>query len=137
MTITPPSPPPTVQGLKKDETLDMTHDSDEWKLTPLGHWNWKWNQARGNYSTYEQEVLSGILTIAANMRIVGHLPIVWLCDQRSTMQSSDQRPPIETKVTQMVGLSDTTPTENPSHSRQPKRTVRLHVTEHLQRKIAT
>ena len=39
-------------GLNRDGTLKHSYPDDKWVLVPLGHWNCKWNQARGNYSTY-------------------------------------------------------------------------------------
>ena len=45
------------EGLNRDGTLQHSYPDNKWILVPLGHWNWKWNQARGNYSTYEQELL--------------------------------------------------------------------------------
>ena len=38
---------------------------------PLGHWNWKWNQARSNYSTYDQELLAGMLVLSSQSRLLG------------------------------------------------------------------
>ena len=35
--------------------LNRDYPTSEWRLVPLGHWSWKWNQARSNYSTYDQE----------------------------------------------------------------------------------
>ena len=40
-------------GLNRDGSLTHDHPTSEWRLLPLGHWNWKWNQARSNYSTYD------------------------------------------------------------------------------------
>ena len=37
-------------GLYPDGTLNHSYPDDKWVLVPLRHWNWKWNQARGNYS---------------------------------------------------------------------------------------
>ena len=42
------------EGLNRDGPIKHSYPDDKWVLVPLGHWNWKWNQARGNYSTYEQ-----------------------------------------------------------------------------------
>ena len=42
-------------GLNRDGSLKHDYPTSEWRLVPLGHWNWKWNQARSNYSTYDQE----------------------------------------------------------------------------------
>ena len=36
------------EGLNRDGTLKHSYPDDKWVLVPLGHWNWKWNQARGN-----------------------------------------------------------------------------------------
>ena len=46
-------------GVNKDATLKHEYPKFEWVLVPLGHWNWKWNSARANYNTYEQELLGG------------------------------------------------------------------------------
>ena len=35
-------------GLNRDGTLKHHCPANEWRLVPLGHWNWKWNQARSN-----------------------------------------------------------------------------------------
>ena len=80
------------QGVNRDGTIKHTHGPCE-QLIPLGHYNWKWNPARANYSTYQQELLSGILTLASQIRILGHLPIVWLCDQEATMTFPKSPPP--------------------------------------------
>ena len=58
-------------------------DTEEWRLVPLGHWNGKWNAARSPYHTYEQELLAGVLVLASRHRILGTIPITWLCDQDS------------------------------------------------------
>ena len=31
----------------------MTTLANDWRLVFLGHWNWKWHQARSDYSTFE------------------------------------------------------------------------------------
>ena len=41
-------------GLNRDGTLKHYYPANEWCLVPLGQWNWKWNQARSNYSTYDE-----------------------------------------------------------------------------------
>ena len=68
-------------GLNRDGILKHSYADDKWVLFPLGHWNWKWNQARGNYSTYEQELLAGMLVLSSQSRLLGSNPVVWLCDQ--------------------------------------------------------
>ena len=35
-------------GLNGDVTLNHSYSDDKWVLASLGHWNSKWNQARGN-----------------------------------------------------------------------------------------
>ena len=69
------------EGLNRDGTLKHSYPDNKWVLVPLGHWNWKWNQARGNYSTYEQELLAGMLVLSSQARLLGSNPVVWLCDQ--------------------------------------------------------
>ena len=52
-------------GLNRDCSLKHDYPTSEWRLVPLGHWNWKWNQARSNYSTYDQEhrYVGALLTV--------------------------------------------------------------------------
>ena len=57
------------EGLNRDGTPKQSYPNDKWVLVPLGHWNWKWNQARGNYSTYEQELLAGMLVLSSHARL--------------------------------------------------------------------
>ena len=52
-------------GLNRDSTLKHSYPDDKCVLVPLGQWNWKWNQARGNYFTYEQELLTGMLVLSS------------------------------------------------------------------------
>ena len=61
---------------------------------PLGHWNLEWNQARSNYSTYDQELLAGMLVLSSLSRLLGSNPIVWPCDQEP-VESSQKGPPLE------------------------------------------
>ena len=68
-------------GLNRDGSLKHDYPTSEWRLVPLGHWNWKWNQARSNYSTYDQELLAGMLVLSSQSRLLRSNPIVWLCDQ--------------------------------------------------------
>ena len=58
------------EGLNRDGTLKHSYPDDKWVLVPLGHWNWKWNQARGNYSTYEQILLAGMLELSSQARLL-------------------------------------------------------------------
>jgi len=60
---------------------------------PLGHFSWKWNPTREKYQIYEKELLAGILAIGSNFRILGSLPIIWLCDNQATRTFLDQGPP--------------------------------------------
>jgi len=81
----------TTTGVQKDGTLRHTHQNCV--LVPIGHFNWKWNDARKNYATYEQELLSGVLALGSQRRILGHLPIVWLCDQEAVSHFVKGTPP--------------------------------------------
>ena len=68
-------------GLNRDGSLKHNYPTSEWRLVPLGHLNWKWNQALSKYSTYDQELLAGMLVLSSQSRLLGSNPIVWLCDQ--------------------------------------------------------
>ena len=85
-------------GLKRDGSLKHDYPSSEWRLVPLGHWNWKWNQARSIYSTYDQELLAGMLVLSLQSRIMGSNPIVWLCDQEPQKSFQKGRPPEKAKL---------------------------------------
>ena len=52
-------------GLNRDGPLKYDYPISEWRLVPLGHWNWKWNQARSDYSTYDQELLAGMFLLSS------------------------------------------------------------------------
>ena len=58
-------------GLNRDGTLKHSYPDDKWVLVPLGHRNMKWKEARGNYFTYEEELLTGMLVISSQSRLVG------------------------------------------------------------------
>ena len=65
---------------------------------PLGHWNGKWNQVRSNYSTYDQELLVGILVLSSRSRLLGSNPIVWVCDQEPVTSFQKGPPPEKAKL---------------------------------------
>ena len=67
---------------------------------PLGHCNWKWNQARSNYSTYDQELLAGMLVLSSQSQLLGSNPIVWLCDQEPVKSFQKGPPPEKAKLKQ-------------------------------------
>ena len=81
-------------GLNRDGTLKHDYPANEWRLVPLVHWNWKWNQARSNYSTYDQELLAAILVLSPQSRLLGTNRIVWLCDQEP-LKTFQKGPPPE------------------------------------------
>ena len=68
-------------GLNRDGTLKHDYPGNESRLVPLSHLNWKWNQARSKYTTYDQELMAGMLVLSTQSRLLGNNPIVWLCDQ--------------------------------------------------------
>ena len=68
-------------GLNRDGTLKHSYPDDKWVLVPLGHLNWKWNQAWGKYSIYEHELLAGMLVLSSQSRLLRSDPVVWLCHQ--------------------------------------------------------
>ena len=84
-------------GLNRDATLEHSYPDDKWVLVLLGHWNWKWNQARGNYSTYEQELLAGMLVLSSQSRLLGSNPVVWLCEQEPVRTFQKEPPPEKAK----------------------------------------
>ena len=78
----------------------MKHDypANEWRLVPLGRWNLRGNQAGSNYSTYNQEILAGMLVPSSQSRLLGTNPIVWLCDQEPVKTFQKGLPPEKTKL---------------------------------------
>ena len=85
-------------GLNRDGTLKRSYPEDKWVLVFLGHWNWKWNQARGHYSTYEQELLAGMLVLSSESPLLGSNPVVWLCDQELVHTFQKAPPPEKAKL---------------------------------------
>ena len=81
-------------ALNRDGTLKHSYPDDKWVLVPLGHWNLKWNQARGNYSTYEQELLAGMVVLSSQSQPSGSNPVVWLCDQEP-VRTAEKGPQFE------------------------------------------
>ena len=75
-----------------------SYPDDKWVLVPLGHWNWKWNQVMGNHSTYEQELLAGMLVLSSQSRLLGTNPLVWLCDQELVRSFQKGPPPEKAKL---------------------------------------
>ena len=80
-------------GLNREGTLKHSYPDNKWVLVLLGHWNWIWNQARGNYSTYEQELLAGKLVLSSQSRPLGSNPVVWLCDEEPVRTFQKRTPP--------------------------------------------
>ena len=76
----------------------MTRPANERRLVPLGHWNWKSNQAQSNYSTYDQELLAGMLALSSGSCLLGTNPIVWLCDQEPVKTFQKGPPPEKAKL---------------------------------------
>ena len=54
--------------------------------------------SRGNYSTYEQELLAGLLVLSSQSRLLGSNPVVWLCDQEPLRTFQKGPPPEKTKL---------------------------------------
>ena len=85
-------------GLNREGTLKYSYPDDKWVLVPLGHWTWKWNQARGNYSTYELQLLAGMLVLSFQSRFLGSNPLVWLWDQEPVRTFQKGLPPEKAKL---------------------------------------
>ena len=85
-------------GWNRGGSLKDDYPSTEWQLVPPGQWNWKRNQARSNYSTYDQELLAGMLVLSSQSRLLGSNPIVWLCDQEPVKSFQKGPPPGKAKL---------------------------------------
>ena len=86
---------------------------------PLGHWNWKWNQARSNCRTYDQELLAGMLVPSSQSRRSN--PIVWLFDQEPSFQKGPPPGGSETKT--MENLRQAVQANCPPYPWYKERTV--------------
>ena len=96
------SPEQVPQGLKTTgifkERNFMHNYPENFRLVPIGHWDWKWNPTRQRYMTYEQELLAGVLTISTQSRILQSLPIVWFCDHEALKTFLDNEPPVNHRL---------------------------------------
>ena len=54
-------------GVNRDGTLKHDYPENEWRLVPLGHWNWKWNQQRSSYIAYDQELMAWMLVLSSHV----------------------------------------------------------------------
>ena len=95
---TGPFPNGGTDGLNRDGTLKDSYPNGKWVLVPLGHWNWKWNQARGTYSTYEQELLAGMLVPSSQSQLLGSNQVLWLCEQEPLRNFQEGPPPEKAKL---------------------------------------
>ena len=77
---------------QKDGNLQH-NSSEEFRLVPLGNWNWKWNSTRTKYYTYEQELLSAVLTVSSQFRILAGKRIFWFCDNQAIKAFLDNPAP--------------------------------------------
>ena len=121
------------EGLNRDGTLKHSYPDDKWVLVPLGHCNWKWNQARGNYSTYEQELLAGMLLLSSQARLLGSNPVVWLCDQEPVRTFQKGPPPEKAKLRRLVDLPQSTTADGTPYPGSEERVCRLHQPQQLGR----
>ena len=87
----------STQGMSKDGEILHNYPS-EFRLVPLGHWNWKWCPTRSRYSTFEQELLSGVLIFSTQSRIINNLPVVWFCDHEALKHFLDKEPPVNQRL---------------------------------------
>jgi hypothetical protein len=91
-------PDGVVTGCNRDGTLKKAEFEVELLLVPIGHWNWKWNSARSRYATYQQELLSGVLVLSAQNRLIAQNKVVWLCDQKAVEAFVKDTPPKSPKL---------------------------------------
>ena len=87
-------------GFNRDGVLKHDYPANELRLVPLGHWNWKWNRARSNYSTYNQELLAGMLVLSSQSRVLGSSPIVRVSDEEPLITFQKGSPPKKAKLKQ-------------------------------------
>ena len=87
-------------GAKPDGSFKNDYP-DNFFLVPLGHWNWKWSEARQKYHSWEQEILSGVLTLASQIRMVSNLPIVWFTDNEAATSFLEKEPPLNKRLRRM------------------------------------
>ena len=92
-------------GLNRDSTLKHSYPDDKWLLVFLGHSNWKWNLVTGNYSTYEEELLAGMLVLSSQSRLWKSNPVVWLSDQGPVHSFQKGPQPENAKLRQWTYLS--------------------------------
>ena len=84
--------------LVRDGTLKHDYAANEWRLVFLGHCNSKRNQAPSNYSSYDEELLAGLLVLSSGSPLLGTRPIVWLCDQEPVKTFQKGATPEASKV---------------------------------------
>ena len=85
-------------GLNRDGTLKHSYPDIKGVLVPVGHWNWKLKQARGNYSTYEQELLAGMLVLSSQARFSRSNQVVCQCDQELVRTFQKEPRPVKAKL---------------------------------------
>ena len=56
--------------------------------------------SKSNCSTYDQELLAGMLVLCSQSRLLGTNPIVWLCDQEPVKTFPKGHPPGKAKMKQ-------------------------------------
>jgi hypothetical protein len=83
--------------MSKDGEILHNYPS-EFRLVPIGHWNWKWCPTRARYSTFEQELLAGVLIFSTQSRILQNLPVVWFCDHEALKHFLDKEPPVSQRL---------------------------------------
>ena len=85
-------------GLNRDGSLKHGYSAKEWRLVPLGSGTWKWNQARSDYSMYDEELLACMLVLSSQSRLLGTNPIVWLWEQEPVEKFQKGLPPEKAKL---------------------------------------
>ena len=110
-------PEGTTTGVNRDGTLRHSYD-EQWVLVPIGHWGWKWSAARKNYSTYERELLAGVLVLSSQYRILNSNPTVWLTDQKSLESFLTNAPPASPRLQRWWVFLSQNETDHQAHSRQ-------------------
>ena len=68
----------------------LHNQSGFWCPTTL---DWKSNQVRPKYSTYDQELRPWMLVLSFQSRVLGTNPVLWLCNQEAAKTVPKGAPP--------------------------------------------
>ena len=74
----------------------LQRQREEWKF--LGHWGWKWTGPRARYSTFEKELLAGVLLVASQRALLRTTKeLHWCTDAAAVVDFVKGTPPENNK----------------------------------------